>query len=356
MAYNGQIKEVLLGDDGLYEIEDKYARDHLSTAEEDITNINESITNINGAIDDITDDISNLNDSSVVNMSANRYYVDGVNGSDDNDGLTEATAFKTLEKFLDLANKVKLDVRCYIISAGTYSTPAVASYASISIHITANVDGVILNFRTVDGRNFAFYQCHVNIQAAEGHTVTIKVNNGISRTNALYFDSGSFWFVNCIFTNNVYSYGSGGHFGYCTLVGLHGWYSGFRCDHVKFNYDGLSNNDDCFLFRMLNCNLYITGGDPNPTQINILSDGSKFALFRGCRLSFDRNFGSNGGTGQCTSGNWLFDQCVIPISQTRFNGLKDRCTNVNYGDDNIIGCNGTMTIGGVAYNMFVPVS
>lgn len=307
-------------------IKDKEARDNIATLSEKVDNVQEIIPD-------------------VMSDQVGRYYVDGTNGNDENDGLTSGTAFKTLDRFFELARETKYDIRCYIISAGTYNVKPVSSFTSIAVHISATVNGVLVNFQTVQNspnvyRNLAWYQCHLNIgflnPTSSLDRITIAVNGGTDRGNFMYFDSGSFWFENCTFLNAIASYGAGGHFENCTICGLLMWWSKTRITNCIMNYNGSVVGSNYYLFRMYNTDVLVTGGD---SQINIQNDGSTFALFQGCRIFFDRNFSDeSAGTGTCTSGSWTFDGCVIPINQARFTGLKRACPNIDYGDSiNIIG-------------------
>ena len=92
-----------------------------------------------------------------------RYYVDGVNGNDENDGLSAGTAFKTIAKWLSLINDKGLtEIRCYIQSAGVYEVPY-STFNGVSMHITGNASGIILKLSS----NTAFYHGHYNLDNLE---------------------------------------------------------------------------------------------------------------------------------------------------------------------------------------------
>lgn len=114
-----------------------------------------------------------------------RYYIDGVNGDDGNNGKTPETAFKTLSRFLEEANNGKSDIRCYIISAGTYNIEKTNLINTI-VHITGNVENVIINTNL---NELVFYNCHLNFQ-----NITIT-NNGSS---VPYLEGGSLVIANSI--------------------------------------------------------------------------------------------------------------------------------------------------------------
>lgn len=134
-----------------------------------------------------------------------RFYVDTVNGNDDNDGLTRVTAFKTMNRFIEECNTSKVDIRCYLISAGVYTIDEI-SITGIALHITALSDGITLEFTN----NTAFYNCHVNIQGVdESHKMTLR--------GAWYVDGGAVLINYCDVYNYVRFYNGGVQFNYCTI-------------------------------------------------------------------------------------------------------------------------------------------
>lgn len=112
-----------------------------------------------------------------------RYYIDGVNGDDSNDGLTSATPFKTIERLLELFNKGMCDVRCYIISAGTY-TISKTTCEECTLHIQANVDGVELKY--VAGG--VFYNSHINLKGLDS-THPLVISTEETDTELIYFEN-----------------------------------------------------------------------------------------------------------------------------------------------------------------------
>lgn len=113
-----------------------------------------------------------------------RYYIDGVNGNDDNDGLTSETAFKTLDKFLEQSN-TKGDIRCYITSAGVY-TFSKKMLVDTTVHITGNVSGIIINN---PNDTWTFYHCHLNLE-----NITLRYNGN----EDAYIEDGSLVTNNCV--------------------------------------------------------------------------------------------------------------------------------------------------------------
>jgi hypothetical protein len=89
-----------------------------------------------------------------------RWYIDGVNGDDSNDG-TENSPWKTIDHFFEQSNTTSTDIRCNIVSPGRYTiTKPVVN--GVTISITATVGGVELYFDT--GDPLTFYNCHLNFE------------------------------------------------------------------------------------------------------------------------------------------------------------------------------------------------
>lgn len=118
------------------------------------------------------------------------HYIDGVNGNDNNDGLTQGTAFKTVDRFLELLNTEANDIRCQIISAGTYNiTKNVVSGANI--HIQGAVDGITLHF-AID-HNGQWYGFHYNL-----NNVTVTVAEGYR----IYFEQSTVTLTDVVMDND----------------------------------------------------------------------------------------------------------------------------------------------------------
>ena len=127
-----------------------------------------------------------------------RYYIDGVNGKDDNPG-TAGAPFKTIDRFLDLSDEYS-ELRCYIVEPGTYKIRKGDNFSDINIHITATAANVVLDFcPTSTETQVSGYNCHWNIQGksnAEKMTVTGHDISG-NLLQTLYFDNSLMNFTNC---------------------------------------------------------------------------------------------------------------------------------------------------------------
>lgn len=160
-------------------------------------------------VDDIKNEVNALKNrpNSLVHAFASngeiRWFVDGVNGNDNNDG-TATSPWKTLTAVFNKANELggRVDVRCYIVSPGVYNFPYI-SLTGMAIHITGNVDGVIINHT---GGDFSFYETHVNL-----NNVTIQSEKEIK------FESCGVTALNCRFDTTVKVYSGKVDFNGCTF-------------------------------------------------------------------------------------------------------------------------------------------
>lgn len=78
-------------------------------------------------------------------VDATYFYIDYINGNDNNDGLTAATAFKTVDRFLQEETNGYTDLYCYMISTGTYRIHD-HRITNTSIHFYSTAPDVILFF------------------------------------------------------------------------------------------------------------------------------------------------------------------------------------------------------------------
>lgn len=117
-----------------------------------------NINNIEGDILNVYDEIGDITSNNKFYRNTFRFYLDGVNGDDNNDGRTRETPFKTIEKVLDYLTE-SADTRCYIIAPGIYriNKPVLTSCA---IHITAEVENVELRWTAA---NPCIYSSHINM-------------------------------------------------------------------------------------------------------------------------------------------------------------------------------------------------
>lgn len=89
-----------------------------------------------------------------------RYYLKCDTGNDENDGLTEDTAWQTLDHLFEQTNNGLIDARCYFAEAGNYYIKK-QFIANAVLHLAPIVDGVNIRFDYDDEEAFYFQNCHV---------------------------------------------------------------------------------------------------------------------------------------------------------------------------------------------------
>lgn len=150
-----------------------------------------------------------------------RLYVDGVNGSDDNDGSSSAP-FKTLDKFLNTCNTDMTDIRCYIVSPGTY-VATMPVLQGITIHITSTVPGVKIIWGSSDQEAFVWYNCHINFQGPTGSYIEMDCPYPY-----VYGDNCLFTFVRVKWSCGFWTYNGAVDANNCTF---------YYCRFSKTNFD-----------------------------------------------------------------------------------------------------------------------
>lgn len=165
------------------------------------------------------------------------YYIDGINGNDNNDGLSEAKPFKTIDKFLSLLNEGKTDIRGQILTTGEYHiTGNINVFTNVSIHLNSTLTGndrPTIVFERSD-RSIAFYASHVNFQ----NIIIKKLNpNNASR---IYFEGCTVGMTN-VTANEV--------------------------DRIAFQVGGIQiKNLECTRLQLYQVNGYINGLTINNTD------------------------------------------------------------------------------------------
>lgn len=108
-----------------------------------------------------------------------RFYVNGNTGSDDNDGLTSAKAFKTIDKAISMLSTYT-EIRVNIMSAGTYTIHNADQFSSCAILITANVNGVIIELEPDSSGQVSFYNCHIHLTGVDAENPITLVNKPVN--------------------------------------------------------------------------------------------------------------------------------------------------------------------------------
>ena len=165
------------------------------------------------------------------------YYIDGVNGNDDNDGLTNTTAFKTIDKFFNLLNQGKTDIRGQILTTGEYHiTGNINVFSNVSIHLNSELTDTnrpTIVFERSD-RSIAFYASHINFQ-----NIIIKQLNP-NNASRIYFEGCTVGMTN-VTANEV--------------------------DRIAFQVGGIQiQNLECTRLQLYQVNGYINGLTINNTD------------------------------------------------------------------------------------------
>ena len=150
-----------------------------------------------------------------------RLYVDGVNGNDGNDGSSDAP-FKTLDRFLQTCNQDMTDIRCYIVSAGTY-TATMQVLQGVTIHITSTVPNVKIVWGSSDQEPFVWYNSHTNFQGPTGSYIEMDCPYPY-----VYGDNCLFTFVRVKWSCGFWTYSGAVDANNCTF---------YYCRFAKTNFD-----------------------------------------------------------------------------------------------------------------------
>ena len=128
-----------------------------------------------------------------------KIYLNADTGSDDNDGLTNANAMKTLDAvFSKYGDKGNLNLWIFF-NPGDYEINA-TNFNNMSMHwgIKTSTNGnVTIKFNctmnSIDGNtNVAFYECHLHITGNYSSNNQKFILKGSQTCNRIYFDSGGF--------------------------------------------------------------------------------------------------------------------------------------------------------------------
>ena len=126
-----------------------------------------------------------------------RIYIDGTNGSDDNNGASDSP-IKTIDRFFELLNEGWTDIRAYIIAPGEY-TASKFIISQCSVHIEATVPGVSIKFMNTESIGSNFYNSHLNIKGYDSTNPIIFRNNDSGHN--IYADNSLVTLENVKFDN-----------------------------------------------------------------------------------------------------------------------------------------------------------
>lgn len=139
-----------------------------------------------GELDDLISRLADVS-FSVVGGTTN-YYVDGANGSDENDGLTRNTAFLTLNKALRQMNKgVDAQVTINLVGNRVYEIdPSIYVIWQGTPHFRSVGGSPTIKFLYASGTGPRFYSCHVNITGDAVNRIKVDSADG-----GVYFEGCS---------------------------------------------------------------------------------------------------------------------------------------------------------------------
>ena len=185
-------------------------------------NISESDENINEINNTINDDIIPYLNGHNYQTQPNYYYIDGINVDDDNDGLSTLKQYKKIDKFLELLNSETNDIRCHIMTSGTYTiSKTKPNITSSVIHIFGDTNDIIINN---DGTELVFYGGHINF-----NNITFDITN-------LYFDGVLASFTNCYIKKYFRQYGGQCYLNNCKI-------NSFRCYYGQCYIENITIDD-----------------------------------------------------------------------------------------------------------------
>ena len=157
------------------------------------------------------------------------FYVDGDAGSDDSDGLTKATAFKTINRYIEELNR-QAEVRCtFVGNCDHYLMDSAETFNAVAIHFIheASVDNITIDFRGV--YTPAGYNCHFNVICDEAKSGEVQKTFTLNIPNNLYFDGGAHVFRFVKFTNGQLAvHGGSAQFNDCEFDNAN-----FRCTNAN---------------------------------------------------------------------------------------------------------------------------
>lgn len=194
-----------------------------------------------------------------------RYYIDCINGNDDNAGDREHP-FKTFNGLWRVASDKRFDTRCYLMTSGIYDID-LFSMCATPIHISLDPlllpTNVTINF-ALENDDMAFYNGHINIQGAE--------NNHITITGNFYTDGGEHLLKYCDLKCYTRFYGSGLLLERCLFQKMYLYNS--QCVLRECTISNLNSTDD--IIHMISSTLTIYG----KTYVELTTDvsGSLFKI------------------------------------------------------------------------------
>jgi PKD repeat protein len=278
----------------------------------------------------------------------NTLFVDGTNGSDTNNGLSWATAVKTIQKGLDLASATGWTVQ---VANGTYTGTGNKDldFAGKAIHLQSlgGAENCIIDCEN-SGRGFLFHSGETSASMVRGFT--IRNGNVSGRGGGIYCGSSSPTITGCVIANNTggdYVYGGGGI--YC-----------YSCNSIISNCTIESNNatadgggilcDNGSSLTIINSVIRgndayggggITCGESNPTITNcVIANNTARAAYFG------------GGGIHCYESSPVLTNCTIAGNSASYGGGLTSAASSNPSLNNVICWSNNASSGGKQIYVF----
>ena len=268
-------------------------------------------TELQQNIDNINTEISNIKVPTNY-LDHLRYYIDAINGNDNNDGSQEAP-FKTLDKFLNLFNSESTDMRCYIVCAGTY-TISKPVLQGITLHITSTVPGVTIKALASE-EPFVFYNSHINLQ-------------GSSAENFLTFDCeyGRTYGDNCLYTLKYVHYICAFWTYFCGVDAQNCTFTYIRSEKSNLDIYGGTTltetaNNNAYLILLDQCQARFTGVFTLPQNDPAEGQVANSCVFTAQNSYFSVEFAASLGVKR--QNGLRATNCAIFITDSRLNALNN---------------------------------
>lgn len=259
------------------------------------------------------------------------WYVDGINGNDDNDGKTSSNAFKTIARAFEEARKGDIEIRISVAGSQTYDLASV-NFTALCIHFQVHGTGTATIHLSNSGTKVAFYHCHVNFQGTASNPFVITGED-------FYFDSGAAQFAYTTINQNVISYGASVR---CQNSNLHGQVTIYNCgamfdscevssisgtaSSVYFNactfLTSLTVDETDRIVQLTNCVSSVVG---STNTLDLSNSDKVFTFFKlfGGELYWRGGFSSVTGSGATPSVGISANTASVHVRQDYFSWLEN---------------------------------
>lgn len=185
------------------------------------------------------------------------YYVDQASGSDENDGLTQATPFQTLGRALELLNQGIVNLGVYFLSGGTYTIPSDRRvFAHCTLHLSV-INPVDVKIVSADSR-IVGYNVHFSFYG-------LPTNNLVFEVPTWRMDGGQLWMEYCDIVYGLGLNSCGARLRQCTFRGFSfNNQGGVHLENPTFYTSGNGGSDEpsdstISMWSVIAGNLYVNG-------------------------------------------------------------------------------------------------